>query len=183
MFRIVLIPPLLWTLWSTGGKESATLSERLLVTGLIAVIGLSDLLDGWLARRWGLASTRGAALDAAADRTAELGILVLLTISSGGAFARLPPWLLGAVVGRDLVLVPGWLVLRRKGHPEVAEHRWHGKLATGLLFGLFLWVVLGLPSTVVAPWALAITAVLVVSVADYVRRGLARIGPSEPPGG
>ena len=171
MARIVLVLPLVWALWTVGRQEAVTLGERAAVAGLMAVIGLSDFLDGFLARRWRLTSARGAALDAAADKTALTGALVVLSMDLGDAFVRLPLWLLGVVLIRDLVLVAGWVHFRRRGRPEVAEHLWHGKVATVLLLLLLGWVVLDLPRGVVVPAAAVIALLLVSSAVGYVRRG------------
>ena len=72
---------------------------------LFALAGLSDALDGWLARRLG-GSALGAALDPVADKALVLGMLVTLAVTG-----VLPGWLAVVVLVRDSVIVLGVLML------------------------------------------------------------------------
>lgn len=172
--RIVLTPLFLWTLWTAGrSPERAAGPSRGLVAGFLALIVLTDLVDGVLARRMGVASRKGAVLDAAADRAVELGALTILVFGPGVTFAPMPYWLLAVVLFRDLVLAGGWWVLRGRGRRDVAEHRWHGRLASGLVLGLLFGVVLGLPRGAVLPLAALAAGGVLASMALYVRRASA----------
>lgn len=98
---------------------------------LLSVAALSDAADGFLARRWQAASPLGAWLDPVADK------LLAATVFAGLAFAgRLPWWLAGLVLGRDLLILAfaAWAMSRkrmRRFPPSV----W-GKLSTVLQFSL-----------------------------------------------
>ncbi|KAI1781469.1 hypothetical protein F4818DRAFT_38574 [Hypoxylon cercidicola] len=67
--------------------------------GLFAYAGVSDLLDGWIARRWKLQTVVGSIVDPMADKT----LMTVLTVSLayGGA---LPVWLAVIILGRDVGL-------------------------------------------------------------------------------
>ncbi|KAI0181046.1 hypothetical protein GGR52DRAFT_16617 [Hypoxylon sp. FL1284] len=67
--------------------------------GLFAYAGASDLLDGWVARRWRLQTVVGSVVDPMADKT----LMTVLTVSLayGGA---LPVWLAVIILGRDVCL-------------------------------------------------------------------------------
>lgn len=67
--------------------------------GLFAYAGVSDLLDGWIARRWNLQTVVGSVVDPMADKT----LMTVLTVSLayGGA---LPVWLAVVILGRDVGL-------------------------------------------------------------------------------
>jgi cardiolipin synthase len=138
---------------------------------IVASAGLSDVLDGFLARRWRLTSRGGALLDAVADKSFQFGTLVTITLLGRPLFSQLPPWLVGSVFLRDLVLLTGWLVLRRFGRPVSMEHEIHGKVATFLVFALVLGATLGLPEGSLLPAAVAAAAAAVLSAAAYLRRG------------
>ncbi len=78
--------------------------------GLFVAAGLSDAVDGWLARRQG-STALGALLDAVADKLLLVSMYVTLA-----AIAVLPDWLAILVVFRDLVIVGGVLVFWLLGH-------------------------------------------------------------------
>lgn len=78
---------------------------------LFALAGVSDALDGWLARRMGGGNMVGAVLDPVADKTLLVTMYVTLA-----AVNVLPDWLAILVVFRDLVIVGGVLVLGLLGH-------------------------------------------------------------------
>lgn len=129
--------------------------------------GLSDALDGWLARRRG-----GNLLGAVMDPVADKALLVTMYISLA-AVDVLPDWLAILVVFRDLVIVGGILLMAILGHEITIHPLYISKLntvaqivlvAASLLesgFGL------GIPMvTVVLIWCVAFTTL--VSGAAYV---------------
>lgn len=73
---------------------------------LFLLMGLSDGLDGYLARRLDAASSLGAALDPLADKVMLMSAFVLL-----GHLELLPAWLVVLAVGRDVLIVGGALLL------------------------------------------------------------------------
>jgi cardiolipin synthase len=72
---------------------------------LFILAGLSDALDGWLARRYG-GNAVGAMLDPLADKA--LGLTMFITLAAVGA---LPDWLAIMVVFRDVLIVGGIMIL------------------------------------------------------------------------
>lgn len=107
ILRIVLIPVLVALL--LHGRYAAALQVFL-------VAGVSDALDGFIARRFNLCSRLGSLLDPLADK--------LLVVASALVLARLgllPWWLALVVIGRDLVIVGGAVAYyRRTGGIEMA---------------------------------------------------------------
>ncbi|RMG54527.1 MAG: CDP-alcohol phosphatidyltransferase family protein [Gammaproteobacteria bacterium] len=93
LFRFLLIPPVLWLILHQR-------SDLALV--LFALAGLSDGLDGWLARRHGWRSRLGAFLDPLADKTLMTTTTLLL-----GWQHMLPWWLVAIIIGRDLIILAG----------------------------------------------------------------------------
>jgi cardiolipin synthase len=67
-----------------------------------AVAGLSDLLDGWIARRFGFTSRFGAWLDPIADKLLMLFCFIALL-----RVGAVPLWLVVLVLGRDLLVAAG----------------------------------------------------------------------------
>jgi cardiolipin synthase len=92
---------------------------------LFAAAGLSDGLDGYVARHWRWTSRFGAWLDPAADK-----LLMLFTCVALLAVGATPWWLVALVIARDLAIASGWLVARLFVLPMRLEPLMIGKLCT-----------------------------------------------------
>ena len=87
--------------------------------------GSTDLLDGWLAKRYGWQSPIGAALDGLADKFLLLALFFALVL-----IERLPLWWLLLLVARDSVIVLGSLAYHRLIEPLQPQPSLLGKAAT-----------------------------------------------------
>ena len=100
--RILLVPVLIWAITS-GETRIAFL--------LFLAAGVSDAIDGFLAKRFGMATELGAYLDPLADKAMIVSIYVAL-----GVAEAIPRWLVILVVSRDVMIVGAvilsWLVDR-----------------------------------------------------------------------
>ena len=103
--RILAVPPLVFLL----------LTEQFPLALAVAVFaGVSDLLDGWLARRFGWTSRFGSLADPAADK-----LLMMASYLTLAWLSFLPWWLVFLVIFRDLVIViGGWVYHRWFEHLE-----------------------------------------------------------------
>jgi len=123
---------------------------------VLMVSGVTDYLDGKIARRWNQMTRVGALLDPAADRLYILATLVGLTVRD-----VVPLWLTLALVGRDVVLAATLPVLRRHGYGPLPVN-YLGKAATFNLLAGFPLLLLGEGESVVSQvahafgWAFAI---------------------------
>jgi len=113
--RLVLVPVFFWLIVAElDGWAIAVLM----------VSGISDYLDGTLARRWGQVSRVGQLLDPAADR------LYIVSTLLGLAFRdAVPWWVVGLLVGRDVLLSLTIPLLARYGYGPLPVH-FLGKAAT-----------------------------------------------------
>jgi len=93
---------------------------------LFVAAGLSDAVDGWLARRLG-GNSIGALLDPVADKALLVTMYVTLAVVN-----VLPDWLAILVVFRDLVIVGGVIVLAVLGQPVMIRPLYISKLNTVL---------------------------------------------------
>jgi cardiolipin synthase len=173
-FRVLLVP--VWVLCAECANRTAEAGDdagdmRRLAAAVLVVIGASDVADGWLARSFGLQSHLGAALDAIADKLTQVVTITYLALRTGPAFAAVPLWFLGLLLGRDLLLLAGTLAIRgRRGCVDV-EHRVHGKVSSLILF-LLLLVFSADAMPELRQVLLVLAAVmLTVSTALYVRAG------------
>ncbi len=107
---------------------------------LIVAGGCTDFLDGWVARRWQVASWQGGLLDAVADKTFVL--IVLLTMAWSGKFSF---WFIPVILARDLTVAFAAAyasILRLWQSFQKMDARWSGKIATAGQFLLFVVVLL-----------------------------------------
>ena len=144
--RLVGVPVFLWLLFT---------NQDIWAFVVLALSGLTDYLDGKIARRFNLVSRVGQLLDPLADRLYVLTTLVALTIRD-----IIPLWLLIVLVGRDLFMGVVILLLKRVGQTGLPVH-FVGKAATfNLLYAfpiLLLSSVEGVIGDVAQPlgWAFA----------------------------
>ena len=132
---------------------------------LIIGSGCSDVLDGWIARRWMVQSRPGAILDAVADKLFIL--IALLTVCGAGKFSLFwVPFLLA----RDLLVAFTALYaafIRSWESFNKMDVRWSGKLATGGQFLLLLTTVLYPEGIWATLWLASLLSV--VAALDYGR--------------
>ncbi len=142
--RIALVP--VWVLFAEEVRAQgpgADLGARGPVVAVLVVLGASDVVDGWLARRFHLATNLGATLDAVADKLAQIVTVTYLTVRGPPAFAAMPLWFMGSLIARDVSMAVAWLYVRQRVGRVEATHEWHGKLSSVLLFILVLGVSAG----------------------------------------
>ena len=118
--RMLLIPVFAWA-FLTDGKDVAALT-------LLVIIGTTDWVDGFVARKFGQVSKLGKLLDPVADRMAI--IVVLLVLVFRGVVA-LP--LAAVLLVRDLIVSVMFPILEAKGVPRLPVNR-TGKWATAFIF-------------------------------------------------
>ena len=158
--RLALAPVLPWLL--AIGEVQAAL-------WVAAIAGLSDALDGWLAKRFGWQTRLGSLLDPLADKL-MLGLGALGLWLAGA----LPGWLLLLVAGRDVVIVAGAIAWWRLAGPYDGAPSLLSKGTTLAQVLLVLAGLLGLAGFLPMPLpaaALALVAALTLaSGLDYVIR-------------
>jgi CDP-diacylglycerol--glycerol-3-phosphate 3-phosphatidyltransferase len=123
------VPVFLWLLLGPHADLAALL--------VLAFAGISDYLDGKIARALGQTSKLGVVLDPAADRLYILATLVAFVLRG-----IIPWWLAAIIVGRDLVLAPGVWLLRRRGIAPL-NVSYLGKSATFCLLYAFPLLLIG----------------------------------------
>jgi cardiolipin synthase len=129
--RLAFVPVFLWLLWKPD-------SEPVAAAALLAVLGATDWVDGWIARRYDQGSELGKVLDPTADRVLLLaGACALLTESLSTAVDIL----LWAVIAREVVIAAATISLGLAGARRI-DVVWAGKAGTlAIMFALplFLW--------------------------------------------
>jgi cardiolipin synthase len=121
LVRLACIPLFVWMLF---GKHWQTASAVLL-----AVLGATDWVDGFVARRYGQVSTFGKVLDPTADR-----VLVVTAVISVMVYGAVPLWFGIATIAREVLVSVMVLLLASLGAARI-DVLWVGKAGTfGLMF-------------------------------------------------
>jgi CDP-diacylglycerol---glycerol-3-phosphate 3-phosphatidyltransferase len=93
MLRITVVPVLFFLLLSPGPTWS------LVIAGLFVLASFTDMLDGWVARRYGIVTTMGKFLDPIADKLVVNTAMILMI-----PIGRIPAWVAAVIVIRDFIV-------------------------------------------------------------------------------
>lgn len=136
---------------------------------------LTDFADGYVARRYKQQSSLGRFLDPLADKLLTTAAFVVMAIPHQ-QFASIPVWLAAAVVGRDLIIVLGALVLFQLTRFKDFRPTLLGKINTFVELGLIVWfLVFHTTGRLIFLLPLlygVVLASVVVSGAEYVHQGV-----------
>jgi cardiolipin synthase len=154
-FRIALIPGMIMLY-----RED----EFFYTAVLLTISGLTDLLDGFIARNFNQISDAGKILDPLADKLTQLVLAAVFFVKS-----LIFAWLFALLLIKEVYMtIAGVVVLRKGGKPF--SSRWWGKLSTVLLYAYMVLTILIDPD-MESQWVLiggaAVTAALVFSMAKY----------------
>ena len=135
---------------------------------LFAVAALTDFLDGYLARRWGMTTTLGSFLDTTADKLLVSGVLVALV-----AVGRASPWVATVIIGRELVILGLRGVVAADG--TIVKPSIWGKMKANVQFLAILLSILRPPAAIgpllLDEWVMIVAAVVTVySGVEYLVR-------------
>ena len=168
--RILLVPVIVWAIGS---------GEMLFAFILFLIAGVSDAIDGFLAKRFGMTSEFGSYLDPLADKALIVSIYVALGITGA-----LPGWLVILVVSRDIMIVAAvilsWLVDKPVTVKPLAVSK--ANTAAQIILATLVLASRGLGFNL--DWLIdvgiaAVAVLTLVSVAAYVREWVRHIGSSE----
>jgi len=119
-FRLALIPLMVW-LYAIKGRYHWT-------TAILCLSGLTDVIDGWIARRYNMVSDFGKIIDPFADKLTLIAMLGCLATR----FPAMIPLLVILAIKEVVNGVMGLAAIRRTGY--VLSSEWHGKATTALLY-------------------------------------------------
>lgn len=180
--RMLLVPVFVLVVVLSGMTHPGW---RLVAAAVFLIASLTDLVDGWIARRYGLITGFGKVADPVADK-ALIGTALLLL----SGFGHVWWWVTGLILTREvgITLLRFWLL--RRGHADrdgasVIAASLGGKVKTALQITAIAWYLLPLPEPlpVVGPWLLGAALVVTVGTGlDYgwrVWRSRSRQKPQE----
>jgi cardiolipin synthase len=126
--RIALVPVFLWLLLEELFLAAIT---------VLAVAGLTDFLDGFLARKLNQTTKLGKMLDPVADR-----LYIFATLLALSATGYVPWWLAGLVILRDFLMLVSLPILASVGYRSLPVH-YLGKASTFALLYSFPLLLMG----------------------------------------
>jgi cardiolipin synthase len=162
--RFLCVPVVVWLI-ITGRAQQAFV--------VFVIAGLSDAVDGILAKRFGWTTRLGEHLDAVADKT-----LVVAVYATMGIADWLPAWLVILVLFRDISIVGGWLLLNALSGPRRIRPAWSSKINTAAQIVLASVTLAGHAFWPIPAWLEGgliglVAATTVISGFVYLRRGAA----------
>jgi cardiolipin synthase len=168
--RILLVPVVVWAIAS---------GEMLIAFVLFVLAGISDAVDGFLAKRFDMTTEIGAYLDPLADKVLLVSIYVALGITN-----HVPRWLVILVVSRDLMIVGAVILSWLVGRPLNIRPLTVSKLNTfaQIVFAGLVLGSLGLdfdPGWTLPTMMAAVAILTLLSVAAYLREWMRHMGADQ----
>lgn len=150
--------------------------EMVWALAVFVLAGVTDLLDGLIARRFNQRSELGTFLDPLADKLLLVSSFVLLSLKSLDLSARIPLWLTITVISRDVLLVVGALLVNLSMGKHVFPPTIYGKWTTTFqLATVFLVLVcdaVGFSTLWLQPLFFMTLAITIFSGLHYLSRGM-----------
>jgi cardiolipin synthase len=183
--RVLLIPVFVTETiyYVRTGNEIHRLAAMLLF-GLTAT---SDGLDGYIARRYNQISELGRILDPLADKLLLVSGIVLLSFDNEPYFRQIPLWLTATIIGRDLLLAIGAVVIRSVVGKITVRPRIIGKIATVFQMFVIVWILLHWDATfhgyLLQIWFIGAAILTAISGVLYLFDGMKQLSehPSSSP--
>jgi CDP-diacylglycerol--glycerol-3-phosphate 3-phosphatidyltransferase len=172
LLRIFFVPLLVAALladgtWIVRLQGLVPISREIFALAVFLAAAATDLLDGYLARRWGQVTTVGTLLDPIADK-----LLVSAALVSLVDIHRAPAWIVILIIGREFAVSGLRSIAAASGYTIKASELGKTKMASqvlaiALVIGGIRWPSLEQPA-IIALWAVMIFGI--VSAADYFRK-------------
>jgi cardiolipin synthase (CMP-forming) len=140
ILRILLIPFFVVEMiyYVRTGNEACRLAGLL----SFAVAAILDGVDGYIARLYHQWSELGTILDPLADKLLLVSAIVVLSFDNAPRLGQIPFWLTGTIIGRDLLLGLGAVVVRLVVGTITVRPRLTGKIATVFQMIVVIWILL-----------------------------------------
>lgn len=164
IIRIFLVPVYLFVFYTVE-------KNRILYAGTIYILaGLTDVLDGYIARKYNMISKVGAALDPLADKLMTFAVLISFTSAK-----LIPPWVLLVLGIKEILMILGGFVLYLFKEKRVLPSNQYGKVATVSFYAAILSIVFKVPSpTLIKLLILTTVALNLLAFLNYLKIFLSR---------
>ena len=133
-----------------------------------AVAAILDGVDGYVARRYNQRSELGAILDPLADKLLLVSGIIVLSFDHRPYLESVPLWLTITIIGRDILVLIGLIVLQMTVGKVTVRPRLLGKVATVLQMIVVLWILLKWKQRWIEVWTIGAAVCTGVSGLFYV---------------
>lgn len=156
IFRIILVPIYLYVFFTNRGNF-------LLYGGIIFLIaGITDILDGYIARKYDLMTDLGAVLDPLADKLMAFAVLISFTLAG-----LIPSWVLKVIGLKEVLMIIGGFILYIFKANTVVPANKYGKIATTSLYIAIFSVILKVPYNLSRFFLLATVIFNLIAFVNY----------------
>lgn len=127
VFRMVLIPVFIVLYLCAPSLKSAA---SILAGATLAVSGITDLLDGIIARKFNMITNLGKVLDPLADKLTQVAVVICVAIKMHNPMLT---WALMIFVVKEFCMLLGGAIILKK---KITMHasKWYGKVATAIFY-------------------------------------------------
>lgn len=135
ILRLILIPVFV------GMYLSDIRYSGIIAAAVLIASGITDVLDGFIARRFNMTSALGRILDPLADKLTQATICICLVIRRAA-----PLWILLLLIIKEFVMIGAGANIIRKGK-EMMSSKWFGKLGTVVFYTVMIVIIAFRPSS------------------------------------
>lgn len=122
-FRIILIPVFLYVYYNATSVE-----DYYVVAGIVCISGITDFLDGFIARKFNMITEWGKFIDPLADKLTQAALVFALAFKY-----KLMWYLVGLFIVKEGFMGIMGIIMLRKGK-KLDGAKWFGKLCTAILY-------------------------------------------------
>lgn len=145
VLRIILIPVFigifLISIQSATFAGTGLVSPgRLIAAGVLIFSGITDILDGIIARKFNMITELGRVLDPLADKLTQASVCICLVIWSIRQGLYAPVYLLAVFVVKEILMIVAGANMIRKGM-EMISAKWFGKLSTVIFYCVMISII------------------------------------------
>lgn len=133
-FRIILIPIFLYTYYNATSAK-----DYYIVAGIVCISGITDFLDGYVARNFNMITELGKFMDPFADKLTQAALVFCLASRH-----KLMWYLVGLFILKEGFMVVMGIIMLRRGK-KLDGAKWFGKVCTAVLY-VVMFILILLPS-------------------------------------
>lgn len=158
IFRLFLIPVFLVVFHSN-------MVNNILYGGLIFILaGISDVLDGYIARSYNQTTKLGTFLDPFADKLMSFAVLISFTMKG-----LISMWILIPILIKEVLMIIAGLIMYFRKDRRVIPSNLYGKLGTVLLYVSILSIVFDFPQGIIRLFLIATLLMNVIAFYNYLK--------------
>lgn len=157
VIRLLMIPLIIWLYCYAQMYHAAVV--------VILLSGLTDIADGFIARKYNMVSDFGKILDPVADKLTQAALILCLTVKH----KLMIPLIIEFALRELCMLIMGYITIRK--HDSVNSSKWYGKLTTVILYAVMMILILfpRIPDTVANGMIIGCGLLMLASLFMYVR--------------